>query len=295
MVVTNSAGATTSSVATLTLASTNIAPGVLAGWDVNNLSAFGPSPFPPTTNAAHLAIVGLTRGSGVTTSGSAAPRSWGGNGWNSSSVGVAITANRFATFSVTANAGYMVSFNAISKFNYRRSGSGPASGTLQYQIGTNAFADIIKLAYSSTSTSGSSLSAIDLSGIAELQNVGPGTNVTFRIVNYGASNASGTWYIYDVGNNLNLDFALQGAVAPLPVIVTNPPAIAPSFSLTAFTNNQFQFTLTGTTGSNYIVQASTNLGEGNWISLQTNAAPFLFIESNVDLFLQRFYRALIAP
>ncbi len=295
VVVTNSVGATTSSVATLNLVATNAVTGILAGWNVSSLTGFGASPFPPTTNAAHLAIAGLTRGSGVTTTGSAAARAWGGNGWNSSSVTAAVTANRFATFSVTANAGYMVSFASISKFDYRRSGFGPTNGTLQYQIGTNAFTDITKLAYSSSSTSGSSLSAIDLSNIAQLQNVGPGTNVMFRIVNYGASNGTGTWYIYDVGNNANLDFTLQGTVAPVPVIVTNPPAIAPSFSLAAFTNNQFQFTLTGTTGSNYIVQASTNLAEGNWISLQTNAAPFMFVESNVDLFLQRFYRALLAP
>jgi kumamolisin len=79
------------------------------------------------------------------------------------------------------------------------------------------------------------------------------------------------------------------------IIAVNPPAIAPSFSLTAFTNNQFQFLLTGTAGSNYIVQATTNLAGSNWISLQTNAAPFLFIESNVNSFIQRFYRGLVAP
>jgi endonuclease G len=79
------------------------------------------------------------------------------------------------------------------------------------------------------------------------------------------------------------------------VIATSPPAIAPSFSLPTLTNNQFQFTLNGTTGSNYVVQAATNLAVANWISLTTNPAPYLFVETNANLFPQRFYRAIVAP
>jgi hypothetical protein len=42
-----------------------------------------------------------------------------------------------------------------------------------------------------------------------------------------------------------------------------------------------------------VVQAATNLAAPNWISLQTNAAPFVFIQSNAQLFSQRFYRAFV--
>jgi hypothetical protein len=79
------------------------------------------------------------------------------------------------------------------------------------------------------------------------------------------------------------------------VTATNPPAVAPSFTLLAFTNNQFQFTVTGTAGSNYVVQTTTNLTAPNWIPQKTNAAPFVFIQSNANLFNQRFYRALVNP
>jgi hypothetical protein len=72
-------------------------------------------------------------------------------------------------------------------------------------------------------------------------------------------------------------------------------ASAPSFSLLTFTNNQFQFMVNGTTGSNYVVQATADLATTNWISIQTNAAPFLFIQSNANSFSQRFYRATVAP
>lgn len=66
---------------------------------------------------------------------------------------------------------------------------------------------------------------------------------------------------------------------------------APSFSAPIITNNQFRFTVSGYTGTNYVVQATTNLATANWISLTTNAAPFVFIQTNATAFGQRFYRA----
>jgi hypothetical protein len=44
-----------------------------------------------------------------------------------------------------------------------------------------------------------------------------------------------------------------------------------------------------------VVQATTNLTATNWISLTTNAAPFLFTQTNASSFSQRFYRAKIWP
>lgn len=68
----------------------------------------------------------------------------------------------------------------------------------------------------------------------------------------------------------------------------------PTFSALTATNNQFQFAVNGWTGTNYIVQAATNLISPNWISLITNAAPFQFVQSNANVFPQRFYRAIMA-
>ncbi|MGZ4971822.1 MAG: beta strand repeat-containing protein, partial [Limisphaerales bacterium] len=187
--------------------------GVLAGWDVSGQTNFGVSPLAPTTNAASLTIVGLARGSGVGISGSASTKSWGGNTWNSTSEAAAISANEFATASITAQTGYKVSISSISQFDYRRSSSGPPNGELQYQIGSGAFTDIAAVSY--TSTTGASLSPIDLSGISALQNVGAGTTVTFRIVNWGGTSSGGTWYILDLGASSAPDFAIQGTVASI--------------------------------------------------------------------------------
>ena len=60
----------------------------------------------------------------------------------------------------------------------------------------------------------------------------------------------------------------------------NPPSVpvipATLGSLSYATNNQFQFTVTGTAWTNYIVQGSTTLATTNWLALFTNAAPFTF-------------------
>jgi hypothetical protein len=69
---------------------------------------------------------------------------------------------------------------------------------------------------------------------------------------------------------------------------------APALSALIVTNNQFRFTVNGDAGSNYVVQATTNLATASWISLATNVAPFLFIQSNAGSFGQRFYRAAVA-
>ena len=93
----------------------------LVGWETSGIpgntsaanGAFGPSPFSPSNTAAGVAaVLGLTRGSGVTTNSSGAARGWGGNSWNSDSEADAITANQYFTFGFTVDTGYSVSLSA---------------------------------------------------------------------------------------------------------------------------------------------------------------------------------------
>ncbi len=67
------------------------------------------------------------------------------------------------------------------------------------------------------------------------------------------------------------------------------PVTAAALTSAARSGGQFSFTVSGDAGQQYVVQASTNLL--NWISIQTNAAPFLFTDSNAAGFKQRYYRA----
>ena len=221
----------------------------LIGWDVSGLPGgngnYGPSPLSPTTNAPHLTIGGLTRGSGVGTSGTGAARAWGGNGFTGADAAAAIATNQLATFTVTAQPGYRVSFASISKFDYRRSPTGPASGVLQYQIGSGAFSNITSLSYPSNTSGGGSLNPINLTGFPDLQNVGPGTNVTIRIVNYGGG-PSGTWYVFDVAGSSAPDLVVQGTVSP-----TNTPDLVISKT------HAGNFTQ-GDTGDVYIITVTNN-------------------------------------
>jgi endonuclease/exonuclease/phosphatase family metal-dependent hydrolase len=80
-------------------------------------------------------------------------------------------------------------------------------------------------------------------------------------------------------------------------LITNGPSTLPATLSAAAANpsGQFQFTVTGTPGSNYVVQVSTNLSSSNWLSLQTNSSPFNFIDTNWHSYSQRFYRAVALP
>jgi hypothetical protein len=55
---------------------------------------------------------------------------------------------------------------------------------------------------------------MDLSAIADLQNVPGGTNVTFRIVSWGGASAAGSLVFYDASNTVALDLIIKGTVAP---------------------------------------------------------------------------------
>jgi len=294
VIVTNAWGSVTSSVATLTVSppeppSTNSFTGVLVGWDVNGQSGYGVSPLAPSTNVADITVSNLTRGSGFAVAGSAAGRAWGGNSLNTASASAAITANDFATFGLRAEPGFKLSLGSISKFDYRRSTAGPPSGVLQYQVGSGAFTDITTVSFSSDSSSGVSLGPIDLSNISALQNIGPGTNVTFRLVLYSATNVGGNWYLYDVSNSTAPDLAITGTLAPL-APPAGPPADPPTLSTPSVTGNQLIFQLNGTATSNYVVQVSTNLS--NWVPLKTNPAPFSFTNSAAQP--QQFFRGAVA-
>ena len=225
--------------------------GILVAWDVSGQTSFGASPLAPTTQAANLTLGSLTRGTGLTTSGSGAARAWGANSFAGATAAAAVNANQSASFTVAANAGFRVSFASISRFDYRRSNTGPANGVLQYQIGSGEFTNIGTLTYSSSANTGASLGPIDLTGVAPLQDVGPGTTVTFRIVNWGASGSTGNWYLFDVAASSAPDFAVQGTVTPLP-----PPVADLALSL-----NPLGTLTQGDTGDAYSVTV-TNLAAG---------------------------------
>ena len=186
----------------------------LIGWDAGGETNYGGSPWAPARMASNLIVSnGLTRGSGVLTSGTAAARGWGGVDWSSPDAATAVSSNKFVSFTIAATNGHKLSLSGISKLDYRRSSSGPANGIVQVQIGSGSFSDVAALTFPGTNSTGESLAAaIDLSTNPTLQNIPANTPVTFRIVNFGGTNTTGTWYIFDKDSNPNLDFEVTGVV-----------------------------------------------------------------------------------
>ena len=187
----------------------------LAAWDVNSQTNYGPSPLAPTTLAQNLSAIGLVRASGLTTTSTASAGGWGANGWcqgASATVSTAISGNQFVTFSITPANGYSLSLSSVSKFQYRRSSTGPTNGVLQAQVGTNGFIDVANLSFSSSSSSGASAGTVDLSTNVQLQNITNGASVNFRLVNLGSTNVSGAWYFYKTSTSGEASLAISGTL-----------------------------------------------------------------------------------
>jgi hypothetical protein len=111
------------------------------------------------------------------------------------------------------------------------------------------------------------------------------TNSSLSLTNVQLTDAGN--YSVVVTNRIN---AVTSTPASLIVYTDATPTLTLPFSPT---NGQFQFYITGVTGLNYTVQGSTNLVD--WIPLQTNSSPFSFLDTNGDLFPQRFYRSVYLP
>jgi len=92
-----------------------------------------------------------------------------------------------------------------------------------------------------------------------------------------------------VSKSFTVTVLAPGQVATAATISPGSPA-----TLTAqpIANGQFTFTVDGTAGSQYVVEASSDLV--NWTPIQTNAAPFTVVDPNAATNPQQYYRAYLA-
>ncbi len=196
---------------------------IIAEWLPDNINTpgglgnFGISPFTATTANSNLTVGGLTRGAGISTPSGTAGSAlcWGGTDTISTSAADAITANDYVTFTITAKEGYKVSITSIEKHNVRRVATSASTGQWQYQVGSGAFTNIgSAISWGSVVTAyGNEQNAIDLTGIADLQNLAAGTTVTFRVLTWGGTLSNATWSLIN-GTNLatNKKLAIKGIV-----------------------------------------------------------------------------------
>ena len=263
---------------------------VLAGWDISGQTGGGTTSLAPATPVAGVTISNLIRGSGI--GQGTATTSFGGNHWTNVDESTAIASNAFIVCSISPATNYTLSFNAVDKLNYNRSSTGPPNGVFQYSLDGVNFTDVSP-SFSWSVTSGNGLTVnVDLSGISALQNVGYGTNVTFRIVNWGASGATGTWYIKDAataGNDYEFLGTITQAASGIPpgnVIVT-PANISTNANATVtFTvsatgdqPNYFWYQIAGgttnlvsTDGPAFTLANVSSANSGNYQVVLTNAS-----------------------
>ena len=124
-------------------------------------------------------------------------------------------------------------------------------------------------------------SSVDVGNVTNTNINGLSENMTyyFTATSYGANGVESSF-----SNETNLVPYSPAMLIPLP-----PP------STNLSTNGQVGFTnyIYGVSNYLYTVQASTNLVD--WVSVCTNTAPFMFVDTNMSQFHQRFYRVVNLP
>jgi endonuclease/exonuclease/phosphatase family metal-dependent hydrolase len=292
VVVTNIAGSVTSSVATLTVFVTN--PVVFAQWNFNSPTPDGNTTTgttSPSIGSGTASLVGGTTATFATGDTIFDPAgSTDNSGWNTANYPAQGTGNktRGAQFTVST-AGKQ---NIVVSWTSQSSNTGSKYGRLQYTINGTDFVD-----YPAAFTNGTSYT-VKTNSLAAIPGVNNNANFAFRLVSEFESTAANTAnanYVaagtsYGTAGTMRYDMVTVSGAA---IITNSTPAALNSAAFNG--NQQFQLTVTGQAGANYIVQFSTNLATGVWLPLLTNASPFTFTDTNPTASAQQFYRAVSWP
>jgi endonuclease/exonuclease/phosphatase family metal-dependent hydrolase len=297
VVITNTLGSVTSLDATLTVVTAQQA--VIAQWNFNSTISdtnVSTGVTTPSIGAGTASLVGGTTATFATGDTSVDPVPANDNsGWNTTSYPAAGTGNK--TAGVQFNASTVGRQNIVVTWSERVSNTGSKYVRLQYTTNGTTFADF----QNATAINAATVYEPKTNSLAAVVSVNNNPNFGIRIVaefESTAANTSNTNYVgaagtYGTGGTVRFDMVTISGSA---LTQTNPPPVPATLSAPIYNaNHQFQLTLIGQTGSNYVVQASTNLSANNWVALQTNAAPFNFTDTNAGNFDQRFYRAVTAP
>jgi len=298
VVVTNSGGSVTSAVAALTV---NVTPpgSVIAQWNFNSTSPDTNTATGTTTPSAGSGTASLVTalsqsffsGSSVDPANSGTDNS----GWSTTSYPGVTNGNK--TAGVRFDVSTVGKQNIVVRWDQRVSNTGSKYSRLQYTTNGTDFLDFPTAITVASPTNFEPRT----NNLGALPGVNNNASFGFHIVSEFEFTATGSGTNAYVAAAAANTYGTSGTVRFDMVTVfgdalsaSNPPPAPATLSAPAATAGQFQFLLTGSAGSNYIVQASTNLSISNWVSLRTNASPFTFTDTSAGNFLQRFYRA-IAP
>jgi len=299
VIVSNFVGSITSAPASLTVVS-NVAStstNIVAQWNFNSTipdAAVNTGVTNPSVGSGTASLYGgttATFATGDTTLDLAG--STDNSGWNTANYPAQGSGNktRGAQFNVSTAGKQSI---AVS-WSSQGSDSGSKYGRLQYSTNGTDFMD-----FPAAFTNGTSFTA-KTNSLAGISGVNDNANFAIRFVAEFESTATGNTNANYVAANPSKSYATGGTmrfdmvtIYGSPLITNAPPALPPTIGLPVFAAGQFQIPITGTAGSNYVMQVSTNLALNDWISLSTNAAPFTFTDTNLNA-PQKFYRVIVAP
>jgi len=294
VLVTNVAGSIVSSNAMLSVNSGT--PTIIAQWNFNSVSAdtnVATGITTPSIGSGTAALIGGATATFATGStGDPASSGSDNSAWNTTSYPAATAKNK--TAGVQFNVSTAGKENIVVSWDERVSNTGSKYGRLQYTTNGTTFFDFPTATISATTFDSKT------NNLSAFVGVNNNPKFAFRILaefESSAANTSNSNYVgaagtYGSSGTVRFDMV---TVIGATVSATNPPPAAATLSALTLSGGQFQFTVNGSAGSNYIVQVSTDLGLSNWLSLQTNSSPFSFVETNSGLYPERFYRALAVP
>ena len=188
--------------------------------------------------------------------------------------------------------------NISVRWDQRESNTGSKYVRFQYSTNGTSFVDFP----TATTMNAATVFEPKTNSLVGIAGVNDNPQFAFRIVAEFESTAVGTanaMYIaaaagsfYGTGGTIRFDMVTVSGSAINGTSAAPAPA---TLSAAAANPSSFQISVAGTSGSNYVLQASTNLIAGTWLPIVTNASPFNFIESNTATYPLRFYRAVSQP
>jgi hypothetical protein len=239
------------------------------------------STYNATTNNVNLNTSILSRGSGIGINPVA-------NGFTSdkwvtfnTSESKAIGDKEYFEFSIQSKAGFCTSLSTLNA-KIRRSEKGPENYSWKYSIDGVTFNDIIETTVTNQDT-GKVQNEVLLSSISDLQNVGTGTIITFRIYAWGAESkdASFGFAKTTVGTTINC-LAIGGTVEALTLSssssIVNMSKTNNSTATVAITSNT---TWTAVSDQNWLKVSGDTKGNGTLTFTTAESNPTIFARTAI--------------
>lgn len=202
---------------------------------------------PVTFTSPGLSATPITRGSGLDAAASLT-RGFSSRGWNAvdeagapivTTRDTALAGGKFYTFSVTVEPASVASFTSIAVALYKSAITSPANFEWQYSFDGFATPGLTAVAFnhfgrnSGTApavvdpfqwmtqdtpgqNAGNATPPLDLSGVADLQNVAGGTTIDFRLYGWGSINGNATAFTNTLALGRDLGPQLTGSVVVIP-------------------------------------------------------------------------------